>query len=211
MPTGVKKSFEYHRETVGARTPEDMQEHTERPGRLRRWSSQLLDGENRWGFARVQIDRFGVTRYRLVVYPPGISDTDRRRLRIWRGSPIWGAALWIVMEIFLQQVTGTWNALAVSSATVVTLVAVALVRIGDTRTMVRTVGVVTMPGHIDAGTIAARDKLKALASVLLDADERVAAERISPIEHEALWWQVYDQLAPNGPAVFDGRWSGRSA
>jgi hypothetical protein len=188
-----------------------MQENTQRPGGLRRWSSHVLDGENRWGFTRVLVDRFGVTRYRLVVYPPGISDADRRRLRIWRGSPIWGTALWMVTEIFLQQVTGTWNALAVSSATVVTLVVAAFVRAGDSRAMVRTVAVVTMPGLVDAGTIAARDKLKALATVLLDADDRLAAERISPIEHEALWWQVYDQLAPNGPAVFDGRWSSRSA
>ncbi len=89
------------------------------------------------------------------------------------------------------------------------LVATAFVMAGDMRTMVRMVGVVTMPGHADAATIAARDKLKALASMLLDADERVDAERMSPLEHEALWWQVYDQLAPKGSAVFDGRWSAR--
>jgi hypothetical protein len=182
-----------------------------RSGRLSRWWSRLLDGENRWGFARIQIDRFGVTRYRLVVYPPGISDTERRRLRMWRGSPVWGPALWLMSEIYLQQGFGAWDALAISSATVITLIVVAMFMAGTTRTEVRMVSVVTIPGQIDAATIAARDKLKALASMLYDADDRVDAERMSPLEHESLWWQVYDLLAPDGPAVFDGRWSSRSA
>jgi uncharacterized protein DUF6611 len=82
---------------------------------------------------------------------------------------------------------------------------------GDTRTKVRMVSVVTMPGQIDAATIAARDKLEALASKMLDADERVKAGRMSPLEHEALWWQVYDLLASDGPTVFDGRWTSRSS
>jgi hypothetical protein len=175
-----------------------------------RWWSRLLDGENRWGFARIQMDRFGVTRYRLVVYPPGISDAERRRLRIWRGAPIWGAALWVVSEIYLQQAMSPLPALAISTATVIVLVAIALAMAGSTRTMVRMVSVVTMPGHIDAATIAARDKLLALASTLFDADERAGAEHMSPLEHEVLWWQVYEQLAPDASAVFDGRWSTRS-
>jgi Family of unknown function (DUF6611) len=185
-----------------------MEEKT-RAGWLPRWWSRLLDGENRWGFARIQMDRFGVTRYRLVVYPPGISDAERRRLRIWRGSPIWGTALWVVSEVYLQQAFRTWEALAISSTMVISLVVGALFMSGNTRTEVRMVGVVTIPGHVDAATIAARDKLEALAAMLYDADERVGAERMSPLEHEALWWQVYDQLAPDGPAVFHGRWSTR--
>ena len=182
-----------------------------RPGRLHRWWSRLLDGENRWGFARIQIDRFGVTRYRLVVYPPGIDAADRRRLRIWRGSPIWGAALWVVAEICLQQMMGPWTALALSSAIVIVFGGVARAMVGDTHTMVRTMSVMTMPGHTDAATIAARTKLQAMVSTLYDADERVDAARMSPIEHEALWWLVYDQLTPNRLAVSGGRWSERSA
>jgi hypothetical protein len=187
-----------------------MDERT-RPGLLPRWWSRLLDGGNRWGFARVQMDRFGVRRYLLVVYPPGISDTERRRLRMWRGAPIWGTALWVVSEIYLQQLSGAWEALAISSAMVISLVAAALFMAGDTRTKVRMVSVVTMPGQIDAATIAARDRLEALALKMLDADERVKAGRMSPLEHEALWWHVYDLLAPDGPTVFDGHWSSRSS
>ena len=98
-----------------------------------------------------------MTRYRLVVYPPGISDTERRRLRIWRGSPIWGAALWALSEIFLQQWIGSWSALAISTGTVLALAVVALAKTGDTRTQVRAMTVVTMAGYTDTATIAARD------------------------------------------------------
>jgi hypothetical protein len=176
-----------------------MQEMMEnRPGRLQSWCARLLDGENRWGFVRIQVDRFGVTRYRLVVYPPGISDDQRRRLRIWRGAPIWGAVLWFVAEVFLQQVIGPLATLAISTGTVIALVAVALMRADETRARVRAIGVVTMAGHKDVATVAARDNLLAKAMMLTYADERVDEERMSPLDHEALWWQIYEQLAPAG-------------
>ena len=173
-------------------------EKTPSPGRLQRWGARLLDGENRWGFVRIQADRFGVTRYRLVVYPPGISDTERRRLRIWRGSPIWGAALWAVSEIFLQQWIGSWSALAISTGTVLALAVVALAKTGDSRTQVRAMTVVTMVGYTDTTTIAARDTLLKRAMTLTAADEQVDEDVMSPLDHEALWWTVYDQLAPSG-------------
>ncbi len=155
----------------------------------------MLDGENRWGFVRIQIDRFGMTRYRLVVYPPGISDAERRRLRVWRGAPLWGAALWIVAEILLQQVTGPWTALAMSTGLVATFAAVALARSGTTRTQVRAIGVVTMAGHTDATLTSARDDLLSMGMALTAADDRVDDGLMSALDHEALWWQVYDQLA----------------
>jgi hypothetical protein len=169
--------------------------------RVQRWCDQVLDGENRWGFVRIQADRFGVTRYRLVVYPPGISHTERRRLRIWRGSPIWGAALWVLCEIFLQQWIGSWSALAISTGTVLGLALVALAKTGDARTQVRAMTVVTMAGHTDAATIVARDKLLKLATTVTSADDRVDGEGMSPLDHEALWWSVYDQLAPSTAGV----------
>jgi hypothetical protein len=174
-----------------------MQEEIEtRPGRLHRWCSQLLAGENRWGFVRIQIDRFGVTRYRLVVYPPGISDVERRALRIWRGAPIWGVALWLVAEIFLQQLTGPGSAFALSVGVVIALAAVALRNAGEARTKVRAMCVVTMPGLTDAATIAAREELLAMAMTLTFADERIDEECMSPLDHEALWWRIYERLAP---------------
>jgi uncharacterized protein DUF6611 len=160
------------------------------------WTSQLLDGENRWGFVRIQIDRFGVTRYRLTVYPPGISDVERRHLRTWRGLPIWGAALWVVMEVVLESLIGTWPALVIATGTVVVLGVRSLLRAGGRRHLVRTMTVVTMPGYTTAEMLAERDRLKVLAAMLIDGDERLNDERMSPLEHEALWWKVYEQLSP---------------
>ena len=171
---------------------------TPSPGRLQRWGARLLDGENRWGFVRIQADRFGVTRYRLVVYPPGISDTERRRLRIWRGSPIWGAALWAVVEIFLQQWIDSWSALAISTGTVLALAVVAMAKTGETRAQVRAMTVVTMAGYTDPATITARDTLLKRAMTLTNADEQVDEDVMSRLDHEALWWTIYDQLAPSG-------------
>ena len=172
-------------------------EVTARPDRLRRWCASLLDGENRWGFVHVQADRFGVTHHRLVVYPPGISAEERRRLRIWRGSPIWGAAVWAVSEIFLQQWIGPWSCLAISTGLVLALAVVALAKTAGMHTKVRAMTVVTMAGHTDTATLAARDRLVKMAMSLICADEGVDEKTMSPLDHEALWWSVYDQLAPD--------------
>ncbi|HEX2402769.1 MAG TPA: DUF6611 family protein, partial [Mycobacterium sp.] len=51
-------------------------------GLLRRGWSRLLDGDRAWGSLEIRPDRFGVTRYRLVVFPPGIDDAERRRVRM---------------------------------------------------------------------------------------------------------------------------------
>ncbi len=153
-------------------------------------------GENRWGYVRIQIDRFGVTRYRLVVYPPGISDVQRRRLRLWRGAPIWAATLWVLSEIFTSAAVGPWTALATSTAGVFALAAVAMLNAGETRTMVRSMAVVRMPGFTELATMHSRDELLAMATTLTTADERLDQELMSALDHEALWWQVYDKLAP---------------
>jgi hypothetical protein len=64
--------------------------------------------------------------------------------------------------------------------------------------MVRSIGVVTMPGLTEVATMHSRDELLAMAMTLTAADERVDEERMSPLEHEALWWQIYEKLAPAG-------------
>lgn len=142
-----------------------------------------------------------MTRYRLVVYPPGISNDERRRLRVWRGAPMWGAALWIGAEILLQQMTEPLTAFVISTGLVITFACVALARSGDTRTRVRSIGVVTMAGHTDAKLTAARDELLSMGMALTAADERVDDGTMSPLDHEVLWWQIYEKLAPTGANV----------
>src|ERR1044072_8596165 len=107
-----------------------------RTGLLRRGWLRLLDGDRRWGSIDIRPDRFGVTRYRLVVFPPGISDSERRRVRGARGWPLWGALVWVFCEIWPTHVTSPWPALAASTAIYLALGVVATTMAGDTRRQV---------------------------------------------------------------------------
>jgi hypothetical protein len=166
-------------------------------GLLRHGWLRLLDGERPWGSIDIRPDRFGVTRYRLVVYPPGISESERRRLRLARGWPLWGALVWVTCEIFLNNLTGPWTAFAISTAACLGSGVVAFAKAGTPRTRVRTIAAMVMAGHHDPISGAARDRLEGLAATLMEADDRLTSGHISAIQHEMVWWQVYDQMSPS--------------
>jgi hypothetical protein len=160
------------------------------------WAWQrLLDGDRIWGSIDIRPDRFGVTRYRLVVYPPGISESERRRVRVARGWPLWGAVVWIVCEIFGSQLAGPWTALVASTSVYLGLGVIATMRAGEPRSRVRTIAATVMVGYFDPASAADRDWLQSLAVTLLEADERLARGEISATAHEMQWWRVYDQMA----------------
>jgi hypothetical protein len=170
-------------------------------GLLRRGWLRLLDGDRPWGSIDVRPDRFGVTRYRLVVYPPGISESERRRLRVARGWPLWGALVWVVCEISLSDVTGAWSALAISTAAYVGSGVVAVTMAGTARTRVRTMAAMVMAGYHDPASAATRERLENLAAALITADERLERGQISPANHEMVWWRVYEQMESGHPAT----------
>jgi len=170
-------------------------------GLLRRGWSRLLDGDRAWGSIEIRPDRFGVTRYRLVVFPPGISDDERRRVRVARGWPVWGALVWVCCEVWLSDLTGPLTALVTSTAIYLGLGVVATTRAGDARRQVRTIGVMVMAGHHDPLSSVLLHKLDSLAGALLEADELLARGEISATAHEMTWWRVYDQMAPASPTV----------
>jgi hypothetical protein len=169
-----------------------MNEVQTRPGLLHRVWQRTVDGDRTWGSIDIRPDRFGVTRYRLVVYPPGISPAERRRVRVARGWPLWGAVAWILLEITTTQLTGPWTALAISTSTVVAGGLIAAWLAGDARRRVRVLTTSTMVGCRDPQAQAAAQRLKALAGTLFEADDRVRDGRMTPAEHELIWWQVYD-------------------
>jgi hypothetical protein len=166
-------------------------------GLLRRGWLRALDGDRPWGSIDVRPDRFGVTRYRLVVYPPGINASERRRVRLARGWPLWGALVWVICEVWLNQALAPWAAVAISTAAYLGAGAVSVAMAGPSSSQVRTIGAMVMAGHRDPISVAARDRLEALAARLLEADELLTSGRISAIQHEMVWWQVYDQMAPS--------------
>lgn len=161
----------------------------------------MLDGDRVWGSIEVAPDRFGVTRYRLVVFPPGISESERRRLRVARGWPMWGALVWICCEVWLSDLTGPMTAFATATAVYLGLGVVAMAKAGDARKQVRTMGVMVMAGHHDPVSAALLHKLDSLAGALLEADELLARGEISPTAHEMTWWRVYDQTGQTSVAA----------
>ena len=172
-----------------------------RPGLLRRGWRRILDGDRPWGSIEIRADRFGVKRYRLVVYPPGCNDADRRRVRVARGCPMWGAAAWILADVALAPFTAPWTALAISTAAVVGAGVVAMMMAGEPRRQVRTMYASSMVGFDDPVSAAAVKKIKVLAGRLVDADDALRTARLSPAEHEMLWWRVYDEIGSYRPAA----------
>lgn len=172
-----------------------MQDIGTASGPLRRAAAHMLDGAHPWGAADVSADRFGVTRYRLVVYPPGIDRVDRRLVRLWRGWPVWGVLVWIGCEIWLTQIVGPWAALAISTTVALASGALAALLAGDQRAQVRTMAVTVLAGQYDEPSLALRSRIETLAGRLIDADERLRRRTIAPAEHEMAWWRVYDELA----------------
>jgi hypothetical protein len=170
-------------------------------GLLRRGWTRLLDGDRAWGSIEVRPDRFGVTRYRLVVFPPGISESERRRVRVARGWPMWGALVWVFCEISLSDLTGPVTALVTSTAIYLGLGLVATTEAGDARRHVRTMGVMLMAGHHDPVSTAILHKLDTLAGALLEADELLARGEIPVTTHEMTWWRVYNQMDPANVAA----------
>lgn len=166
---------------------------------------QLLDGDRPWGSIDVRPDRFGVTRYRLVVYPPGISETERRRVRVSRGWPLWGAAVWIVAQIYLSNVLTPWVALALSISFTLTLGLVAAAMSGPLRAQVRTMSAAVMVGRPELGSIAEREQIQRLGVQLIRADESLAEGELTATEHESIWWNVYEEIGsdrrPDSPGV----------
>lgn len=166
-----------------------------RTGVVRRAWRQALDGDRVWGHIDIRPDRFGVTRYRLVVYPPGIGESERRRVRLARGWPLWGTAMWVVAEIWGNQLTGPWTTLAISTTLVLGAGLVAVAMAGDTRHLVRSICASTMVGYRDRIAEAAAERLKTLAVRLLEADDALRDGRLTRAQHEMIWWQVYDRIA----------------
>jgi hypothetical protein len=193
----VKKAFGPRNMGAIAGTPEAWTTDGRAPACYVTVGWRLLDGDRPWGSIDIRPDRFGVTRYRLVVYPPGISESERRWVRAARGWPMWGALVWVTCEIFLINMTTPWIALAMSTAACLGSGWVAFAMAGAPRARVRTMGAMVMAGYRDPTSVTVRDRLQELAATLTDADDRLATGQISALQHEMVWWQVYDQMSPS--------------
>lgn len=159
----------------------------------------------RWGRVDADALPYGITRYRLVVYPPGIGAGARLRVRAWRAWPVTGAmvsvgvalAASVVVDPLLAAVTGCLAYLGGFLA----LGASAL----PERRAVRQVWAE------DPGESAALDdvvgvaRVRLLGELLCAADDALADGELCEPEFQGVWRCVYDQvgglLAPDPDRV----------
>jgi hypothetical protein len=167
------------------------------------WWTLVLDGQHDWGSVDVSPTRYGVTRYRLVVFPPGIGTVERRLLRLWRAWPTWGTALWVLTQIVLGAVISPGEAFATSTIAYLAGGLFLFLRVADFRCRVRTLSVIRMVGYTDEGSGALFAEVKSLVAALYDADSQRDRGQSSPADHESTWRQVYGRLERNhlGPAT----------
>lgn len=139
------------------------------------------------------------------MYPPGITSAERRRIRAWRGWPLWGAVLWVVSLVVLSQLLGGWTPVVLSTAAYAAAGIVTYVRAGDLRAKVRAADVMIMPGSRDQQALTACATIRVLAATMIHADQQLRTGAITPTMHEAIWWRVYRSLAPEASGL---DWSG---
>ena len=171
--------------------------HKPQPGGRRsvlpNWS-RALDGQHVWGSVDFWPGRYGFRKYRLVVYPPGISAAERRLLRLWRGWPLWGIGLWLICEVVFNRMVSPGPALAWSTTVYLLSGALMFALSSQLRGQVRSLQVVLIDGSNDSCSAGLHAQWEELASLLIDADERLDRGQASPVQHEAVWWQAYDRL-----------------
>ncbi len=165
---------------------------------MQEWWSKFLDGEHAWGWFDVALGRYGFRRYRLTVYPPDINAVDRRLLRLWRAWPVGGGVVWLCAAMCLSaSAFSPAMTFAVSTSVYVGAGAGLFALTGAIRTRVRSVSVMLIKGHkfpIEPDREAARKAWQKLTGVMLAAEDMLQRGTLSPVEYEAVWWEVYDRM-----------------
>jgi len=138
---------------------------------------------------------YGVTRYRLVVFPPGITPGARVRVRAWRAWPVVGAvvattaalaASWLVSPV-LAVATGGLAYLAGFAA----LGRAAL----PERRAVRQIWAEDPGEAADLDDLLGPAHVRVLAELMCAADEAVADGELTGPEYRDVWRCVYDEVS----------------
>ena len=162
---------------------------------LRRVWSRLLDGAHPWGSFDATVGRYGLRRYRLVIFPPGISATDRRLLRLWRGWPVGGGMLaMLAMMLLGDAVASPGSTLLVVAAAYLGVGVVLFVLTAGVRAGVRSMSLILLAADLGPCDRQSFAEWGVLVELLTTADGKLTAGTIAPAQHEALWWQAYERL-----------------
>jgi hypothetical protein len=161
---------------------------------LHRWLCRLLDGQHPWGSFDAMVGRYGLRRYRVTVFPPGISVAARRFVRAWRAWPAGGAVLALLAAMFLADVAfPPLTTLQVCAGAYVLGGALLFVMSTPARQQVRSLSVILAEGCSDLHH-AMYAEWEAVVETLTTADATRERGELSPVEYEAVWWRAYDRL-----------------
>jgi hypothetical protein len=152
---------------------------------------RLVDGAHPWGSFDATVGRYGLRRYRLLIFPPGISTTDRRLLRLWPAWPIGGGAL-ALFAVML--VGGPLTTLVVAAAAYLTAGAALFVLTSGARGGVRSMSLIILTAELNSDDRRRYAEWEALVDLLMRADHMLTAGAITVPQHEMVWWQAYDRL-----------------
>ena len=103
------------------------------------------------------------------------------------------------MSVIVLSGVTPWKAIGISTTVYLGTGAVTLALAAHLRSRVRMLSVAVFDGHTDRRSSAILTELDTLASMLNEADAMRESGRFSPIDHEAVWWRVYDRLGPGHP------------
>lgn len=165
------------------------------PPAVRAWWFRLLDGAQSWGSFDAMAGRYGLRRYRLIVFRPGISAADRRLLRLWHGWPLGGATVTMLAVILLgDPMASIRTTLLVAAAVYLTVGAVLFVLTAAARADVRSMSLVLLANQLGPDQRRRYAEWEGLVCLLTRAEDLLKAGAIDLTQHEALWWQAYDRL-----------------
>jgi len=102
--------------------------------------------------------------------------------------------LWIGLQIGGELAGMSETALIGGSMIYIAVGAWVFVLSGDTRMRVRTLHAINMAGYGHDEIDRRYSMMRVMARALDHADLDLEEGRISPLQHEARWWQVYDVL-----------------
>jgi hypothetical protein len=157
--------------------------------------SRLLDGAHPWGSYEAVVSRYGVRRYSLTIYPPGVSTADRRLARLWRAWPMTAAALMLLgVMVFGNAMASPDAALTVAAVAYLSISMLLFLRAGPRSVRARSMSIVLMPKTADVQELRRYMQWRTLVDKLIEADHMLTTHAISPVEHEATWWEAYDSL-----------------
>lgn len=87
------------------------------------------------------------------------------------------------------------TALTVAAAAYLSISMLLFLRGGPLRVRARSMSIILMPDTTDVQELRRYMQWRTLVEMLIDADRMLATRAISPVEHEATWWEAYDSLA----------------